>query len=137
MSESMFVKYPHLERFGTSEVQGIEEGECYIFPKLDGTNASAWFENGIVQGGSRKRHLSLDFDNAGFYFWLTRKENIETFFNDYPNLRLFGEYLVPHTVKTYRDDAWRKFYVFDVYDNDTNRFLHYNEYKDLLEEYKI
>ena len=38
-----FVKYPHLERFGNDEVQGIEFGECWIFPKLDGANASIWW----------------------------------------------------------------------------------------------
>jgi len=28
-------KYMHLERLGTSEVEGIENGVCYVFPKLD------------------------------------------------------------------------------------------------------
>jgi hypothetical protein len=28
-----FRKYQHLERFGTSEVQNIELGDCYVFPK--------------------------------------------------------------------------------------------------------
>lgn len=134
---SDFLKYPHLERFGTPEVHGLEEGECYIFPKLDGTNASAWLENGEIQGGSRKRHLTLDADNAGFLFWLQQQENIKTFLNDYPEYRLYGEWLVPHTVKTYKEDAWRKFYIFDVLDNNTGKFLHYNEYVELLKEYKI
>jgi hypothetical protein len=35
---------------------------------------------------------------------------------------------VPHTLKTYREDAWRKFYVFDVYDAHQRRYLHYEEY---------
>ena len=35
-----FKKYQHVERLGTSEVQGIENGMCYVFPKIDGTNAS-------------------------------------------------------------------------------------------------
>lgn len=30
-----FIKYPHLERFGTDEVDGINIGTCYIFPKID------------------------------------------------------------------------------------------------------
>jgi hypothetical protein len=32
----------------------------------------------------------------------------------HPNHRLFGEWLVPHTLKTYREEAWRRFYVFDI-----------------------
>ena len=134
---SEFLRYPHLERFGTPEVRGLEEGECYIFPKLDGTNASVWLESGEIQGGSRKRHLSLDLDNAGFLFWLQRQENIKALLNDYPHLRLYGEWLVPHTVRTYKEDAWNKFYVFDVLDNTTGKFLHYNDYVELLEEYKL
>lgn len=52
----MFKKYMHLERFGNDEVLGIELGECYVFPKLDGTNASLWVgEDGSVQAGSRNR----------------------------------------------------------------------------------
>ena len=41
-----FEKYQHVERFGTSEVEGIELGRTYVFPKLDGTNASVWLEDG-------------------------------------------------------------------------------------------
>jgi hypothetical protein len=64
-----FKKYMHLERFGTSEVEGIEIGTTYVFPKLDGTNASVWFEDGKIKAGSRNRELSFDNDNAGFYKW--------------------------------------------------------------------
>jgi len=31
-----FKKYQHVERFGTSEVEKIEFGTCYVFPKIDG-----------------------------------------------------------------------------------------------------
>jgi hypothetical protein len=33
-----FVKYQHIERYGVDEVNGIDIGTCYIFPKIDGTN---------------------------------------------------------------------------------------------------
>lgn len=66
-----FTKYMHLERIGTSEVEGIEDGLTYVFPKLDGTNASVWLnEEGEVQAGSRNRHLSIGADNAGFLAWV-------------------------------------------------------------------
>ena len=54
----MFVKYQHVERFGNLEVQNIELGQCYIFPKIDGTNASVWLEDGDVKAGSRTRESS-------------------------------------------------------------------------------
>ena len=61
-----FKKYQHLEKLGREEVEGINIGECYIFPKLDGTNASLWYENGTLYCGSRNRILTIDNDNAGF-----------------------------------------------------------------------
>lgn len=145
-----FKQYTHLERFGNTEVEGIELGVCYIFPKIDGTNASAWMElfgsHGEREhiglcGGSRTRELSLGSDNAGFYNWLTGKREdalaVGNFLTKYPHLRLYGEWLVPHTFKGYRPDAWHKFYVFDVYNDETEQYLSYEAYQPLLEEFQV
>ncbi len=131
-----FQKYQHLEKFGTTEVNGIEIGLCHIFPKIDGTNASVWINNeGKIQAGSRKRTLSLDSDNAGFFAWVSENKILKGFMNDYPHLRLCGEWLVPHTLKTYLDSAWRDFYVFDVMNGE--KYLPYNEYKEILDGFGI
>jgi hypothetical protein len=136
-----FKKYQHLERFGTSEVENIELGECYVFPKIDGTNASVWLSNGEIQAGSRNRHLSLEKDNAGFLEWVLKQDNIKKYLLKHPTHRLFGEWLVPHALKTYKDDAWRRFYIFDVVDEPLEesdfKYLHYNEYKPLVEEFDL
>ena len=59
-----FKKYQHVERFGTDKVDGIENGECYIFPKIDETNCSVWLDNeGNIKAGSRNNELTLEFDN--------------------------------------------------------------------------
>lgn len=129
-----FRKYQHVERFGSEETEGINNGLCYVFPKIDGTNAQLWF-NGGLRAGSRKRELSEDSDNAGFYVCAQKQENILSFFQSYPHLRLYGEWLVPHTLRTYNDDAWNKFYVFDVMDDDV--YLPYEEYKLILEKFDI
>lgn len=130
-----FLKYQHLEKFGTTEVRDIEIGVCYIFPKIDGTNASLWFNDGI-QAGSRKRHLALEQDNAGFLNWAVEQDEIFNFFCVNPDLRLYGEWLVPHTLKTYLDSAWRDFYIFDVVDREGN-YLPYDEYKELLDDHGL
>lgn len=131
-----FVKYQHIERFGTTEVEGIELGTCYVFSKIDGTNSQVWLDkNGNIKAGSRNRELSLDNDNAGFYTEILKDEKIKKLLIEQPSLRLYGEFLVPHTLKTYSKDAWRKFYVFDVMLN--NEYLHYESYKTLLDSYKI
>lgn len=144
---SEFLKYIHLERYGTTEVEGVELGECWIFPKLDGTNASVWWDSrggphelkGCVACGSRNRQLSAEKDNAGFWAFINSAlgEEYRRLVSDCPNLILYGEWLVPHTLKTYRADAWNKFYVFDVYDKNLGRFLSYREYANLDEEYNI
>ena len=134
-----FKKYQHIERFGNDEVQGIELGNCYIFPKIDGTNGSVWFDGGL-QAGSRKRQLSLDEDNAGFYRWALNggRHKLEEFFARTNNeWRLYGEWLCPHSLRTYRDDAWRKFYVFDVYDDVKEKYLPYDEYSPYLDDFGI
>lgn len=147
--EKKFLKFQHIERLGTTEVEGIEKGNTYIFPKIDGTNASIWLNGkGELQAGSRKRHLSLDEDNAGFYEWALKQENILAYLTEHPTHRLFGEWLVPHSLKTYRQDAWKKFYVFDVaIDKTEDEILHegdsllkyqsYETYKPLLEAHKM
>lgn len=136
-----FEKYQHVERYGTTEVDGIEHGTTFVFPKIDGTNSSVWLDNdGIVQCGSRNRKLSLDKDNAGFCAYINTQDNIKQCVIDNPSLRLFGEWLCPHSLKTYKDDAWRHFYVFDVIkqcDNGEECYLPYDEYKPIMDKYNI
>lgn len=129
-----FKKYQHVERFGTIETAGIENGMCYVFPKIDGTNASLWWDDGL-RAGSRNRELVVGADNAGFYEWAKKQTVFKDFFAEYPNLRLYGEWLVPHTLRTYEESAWRNFYVFDVMDGD--EYIPYDEYSKLLEKYGI
>lgn len=129
-----FLKYQHIERLGTVETNGIEIGMCYVFPKIDGTNSQLWW-NEELKAGSRNRELSLDNDNAGFFAWANNQANIFCFFGKYPNLRLYGEWLVPHTLKTYQKTAWNNFYVFDVMEGEN--YLPYETYKELLDEFGI
>ena len=137
-----FRKYQHIERFGTTEVDGIELGTCYVFPKIDGTNSSVWIgDDGQIHAGSRKRELSLDNDNAGFMNAICKDERIMAYLKAHPTHRIFGEWLVPHSLKTYRDDAWRRFYVFDVCvdaDNEVGlEYIPYPIYQPLVEEFGL
>lgn len=137
-----FKPYIHLERFGTQEVEGIEHGMCFIFPKVDGSNASVWLNNkGEICAGSRTRQLSLDHDNAGFLAWVIQQDNLKAYLFANPTHRLYGEWLVPHTLKTYRKDAWRRFWIFDVAKVDPNThdeiFISYDAYNEELEKFKL
>lgn len=136
-----FKKYQHLERFGNDEVEGIELGKLYIFPKLDGTNAQVWLDDeGNIKAGSRNRELTLEKDNAGFYKFVLENENIKKYLEKHPTHRLYGEFLVPHSLKTYREDAWRRFYIFDVCldkENGSVEYIPYDIYKPLVEEFGL
>lgn len=135
-----FKKYQHIERLGTTEVNGITVGECCVFPKIDGTNSSVWLDSeGDLQAGSRKRHLTLDFDNAGFFKAIKDDERIKAYLKENPTHTLYGEFLVPHSLKTYTQNAWRKFYVFDVctFDGDEVNYIHYDNYVQELEKHNI
>ena len=140
-----FKEYQHVVKMDDSEVEGLLVGKCYIFPKIDGTNASVWLDKTQpdfdIQAGSRRRHLSAGNDNAGFMLHVIANKRYTEFFNKNPQFRLYGEWLVPHTMKTYRDDAWRKFYVFDVtyYDKDMGDeiYVPYDDYKKTLDEFGI
>lgn len=125
----------HLERFGNEEVEGIDIGGVYVFPKLDGTNASCWYNDGI-HSGSRTRELSAESDNAGFHKATVANERLCTFLNT-ERLRLYGEWLVPHSFTGYRENTWRKFYVFDVFNDHTQQYLTYDEYQPLMEKYGL
>ncbi len=134
---SEYQKYQHVERLGTDETDGILIGRVYVFPKIDGTNAQLWLDSdGELCAGSRNRQLSIENDNAGFMNWAVTQKQFEEFFKEFPKLRLAGEWLVPHSLKTYRESAWRNFYVFDVIDS-CGDYLTYEQYSEILEEYGI
>lgn len=144
-----YKSYQHIEKFGTEEVEGIEIGTCHVFSKIDGTNASIWLDDkGEIQTGSRNRWLSEgQNDNGGFRAAVKEDpqfEGIKNLLKDNPNYRIYGEWLIPHTLKNYREESWRKFYVFDVTytvlnDNDEviEKYFPYEHYQSLCEKYNV
>lgn len=123
----------HVEKLGNEEVENILMGRISVFPKIDGTNGSVWLEDGVIKAGSRNRELTLENDNADFYKFVKGSSSINLFFEKYPNLRLYGEWLVPHSLRTYEETAWRKFYIFDVAEMDGS-FIPYELYRTSLQE---
>lgn len=138
-----YKEYQHVVKLDDPEVDGLLVGKCYIFPKIDGTNGTVWLsESGEVGTGSRRRDLTKENsgDNQGFRAYIEGDQRFFGFFQQFPDKRLYGEWLVPHTLKTYRDDAWRKFYVFDVvnvYPDGGEQYVPYEIYKEWLDKYEI
>lgn len=132
-----FRPYMHVERLGVDEVEGILSGHCCISTKLDGTSAVVWLDDGILRVGNRKRVITPDDDNQGCAQYVYSQLQFRSYLEAYPTHILYGEFLVKQHIKTYEPTAWRKLYVFDVYDVERQSYLPYNEYVEALKEYGI
>ena len=129
-----YQKYQHIQKFGNTEVNGINQGTCYIFYKIDGTNGCVFGKEGNLElgFGSRNRELSdnsAESDNQRFVA-LMKSPEYQSVYNDLlrliqenPDFIVYGEWLIPSTLKTYKDDAWRHFYVFDILNTKCGQLL--------------
>lgn len=143
----MFRPYQHIERITSVSCDGLlENAKIIVQAKLDGTSSSVWFENGDVHCGSRKREITPEEDNAGFANWIqncddTESTMIRAFVTANPNLRLFGEWLgstkfIGH-IKDYNIESKSHFYIFDVFDDDSEKYLSFDEYLPILGAYNL
>lgn len=138
----VYKSYQHIEKIGTTETEGILVGEVHLSYKIDGSNGCVFFKDDNTLGfGSRKRELTIDNDNMGFMAsFVLNKELYNTYLSilrNNKNYIIYGEWLVPVTIKRYECDAWKKFYVFDVLDVENNRYLRFDEYKNILDKYSL
>jgi len=124
-------KYTHIERLKNPEVEGILRGEIFCYPKLDGANASVEFINGRIVCRSRKQILNGENTLKGFLNYCVENSSnfslLYNFFQEYPNIIIYGEWLIPHSIKTYKVDAWNKFYIFDFYNKLSESYLDFEE----------
>ena len=133
-----FRKYEKIHRLGKEEVDGILVGKCSITEKIDGANLSVWLgDGGEVRVGSRNNDLTAngnEFNGAVHY--CNAHEGIKRMLAYYPHFRLYGEWLVRHTL-SYNNMAYKKFYLFDVYDEEQKKFLTQDTVQDMAKIYAI
>ena len=100
--------------------------------KLDGSNASFTVDNGELQCFSRRKKLKQGETLNGFYNWV--HENIEEWMFDFLEGHIiFGEWLVKHKIQ-YKEEYYKEFYVFDVYDKSTERYLPHDDMVSVAEK---
>lgn len=129
--------YGKIHRLGKDEVDGILEGICYIQEKVDGANTSIWIEEGIgLMLGTRTRILTTHEEFNGFVPYVMMHEGIKALLEVHPTYRLYGEWLVKHTI-SYKETAYKKFYLFDIYDNATGEYLPTLQVESLAEVHQI
>lgn len=111
----LFRTYPKIHRLGKEETEGILDAEVTIQEKIDGANVSIWLaDDGTIRYASRSHELGDD-DFNGFGTYVKEREVIlQEYFKNFPHNRLYGEWLVKHTI-TYPDEAYKKMYLYDVY----------------------
>jgi len=152
MTDYGFKKYEKVHRFDhQDEVEGILKGECYIFEKLDGANASVWCEpapDGFwICGASRNKPVFRFFaadpnlatvhdEFRGFFNYVSTNNELITLLLAHPILRLYGEWLVKHTV-VYPSEFLQKFYIFDIENREVNLMWTYPQYKNLVSAYEV
>jgi len=131
----------------SDDCEGLIAGKCYIFPKMDGGNASVYVEDGGIRCATRNQPVD---SNNPIYKHVISQKGIVDLLTDHPEVRLYGEWMVPHTVKTYTNDVWNRLFVFDVcvdgkiFDDvgsgvhDEGHFhLPYDVYAPVLERYGV
>lgn len=136
-----YKKYQHIEKLGSSEVDGILNGEVHLSYKIDGTNGCIYLDGDVIKFGSRNRELSIDNDNSKFMSSIIKDEkylsSISTYLKLHPNHIIYGEWLVPVNIKRYKKDAWYKFYIFDVFDTISKRYIRYDVYAPTFKELNL
>lgn len=127
------VKIP-TDDIAKSNIDGFEKGDLIIIQeKVDGSNSSFRYDNETdsLIAFSRKRQLNQNNTLNGFYNFVLSLDTSKI--KSYPNYVFFGEWLVSHTIK-YKQEAYKKFYFYDVFDLETNQYLTQDKVKSLSEE---
>lgn len=120
----VFIRYQHVERLDSDETKGLTEGICHIFPKMDGSNNCAYSEDGELRTMSRNKET---FPPGGFPEFAANHLGIGRLVRDLPGIRIYGEWMTPHTVKTYLPEVWDRWFVFDVVTEDVDAIYHYTD----------
>lgn len=130
-------KYSSIEIKKDINIDNFKSGvHILVQEKLDGANASLQYNENldIIQSFSRNQTLNEENNLRGFFEYSNEldKQKFKEVFSS--NLRVFGEWLIPHTV-VYSKDCYNKFYVFDIYDYNNNTYLNHVEVEEFAKSF--
>lgn len=128
--------YMEIENLNMKIADSFYKGDKIIIQeKIDGANVSFQYdsETDSLQCFSRNQILSAENTLRGYYEWVQKldKELVKSVLGD--RLRMFGEWLVKHTVK-YPEERYNTMYCFDVFDTENKCWLPQNEVKSLADK---
>jgi len=119
-------KYLDIERLKEKYMSAFNKGEHIVIQeKLDGANSAICYnpENGRLVAFSRRQRLTEDNNLQGFYAYVLTLDPVK-WADATSNGRfiLFGEWTIKHSIR-YPEDKMKQFYVFDVYDTETEQYM--------------
>lgn len=127
-------KYKDIERLKDKYAPAFKSGEhITITEKIDGANASIVVnEDGTLTACSRRNELNQNNTLQGFYDFVQTLDASIVSAALTSRYILFGEWLVKHTIR-YPEDKMKQFYVFDVYDTETEQYMPWDFTKQIAE----
>lgn len=127
-------KYKDIERLKDKYAPAFKAGErITITEKIDGANASIVVnEDGTLIACSRRNELNQNNTLQGFYDFVQTLDASIVSAVLTSRYILFGEWLVKHTIR-YPEDRMKQFYVFDVYDTETEQYMPWDFTKQIAE----
>lgn len=136
-------KFMDIERakFGddlsASNIGCFESGDIIqISEKWDGSNAACRYdvETGKLVAFSRKQ--TLDYNNTLNGFWNYIQSLDAQLFSDTPNYVVFGEWGNKNKI-IYRQECYKKWYVYDIYDVEKEQYLTQDIVKQFAESHGL
>lgn len=123
-------KYLDIERCKQKYAETFSVGEDIVIQeKIDGSNASIRYdeESGTLKAFSRRLELNADNTLNGFWDYV-QTLNLDTFKEILGSRYIvFGEWMgAKHAIK-YPENVYGKFWMFDVWDTQTEQYLPYEE----------
>lgn len=127
-------KYKDIECLKDKYAPAFKAGEhITITEKIDGANASIVVnEDGTLTAYSRRNELNQGNTLQGFYGFVQTLDASIVSAALTSRYILFGEWLVKHTIR-YPEDKMKQFYVFDVYDTETEQYMPWDFTKQIAE----
>lgn len=130
----MLKKYVDIERLKETYATAFTKGEhITITEKIDGANASIYCkEDKSVACCSRRQDLAPENPLQGFYGYVQSLDHEMIYDAIGTRYIIFGEWLVKHSIK-YPDNVLKKFYIFDVWDTETEQYMPWTFTKQISE----
>ncbi len=128
--------YMDIDNFNFDISKQFNKGDKIIIQeKIDGANASFQYDSDedTLVCFSRRQTLTQYNTLRGFYEWVQNLDKSKVYKVLGDNLRIFGEWLVKHTVE-YPEECYNNFYCFDVFDMEKSVYLPQNEVKAIAEK---